>query len=292
MKFSFKQAYNSLIIITLSIIIALCVRSYAVTTVALCLVTKDEEIDLLEWVDYHRSIGVTHIIIMDNNSSTPAIDTILHHVRSGFILHYSYFSHRAPSLNNQLYAYRLCLASFGRYFSHMGFIDTDEFIVIKNRSSTIIDILNKYTGYGGLTLNSMLIGSSGHVKRPKGGILANYNKCQRNSVVKTIVATGKTTSVTASGNPHNFHYKHGSYAIDTNFHRVDGPCNPSDCGTPKDSLYDVAYINHYVLKSLEDYQIKLKRGSGDGGQRSTSFFQSLNNAIGEKSCDYLRPHTN
>lgn len=42
-------------------------------TLALCLITKDKFRDLLEWVEYHYSIGVSKVIIVDNNSSISVI---------------------------------------------------------------------------------------------------------------------------------------------------------------------------------------------------------------------------
>lgn len=40
---------------------------------AMCLVVKDQEDDLREWVDYHHSIGVEKFYIFDDNSSIPSL---------------------------------------------------------------------------------------------------------------------------------------------------------------------------------------------------------------------------
>jgi hypothetical protein len=86
----------------------LAVLSSAVTaaivrpTLALCLITKDENRDLLEWVEYHYSIGVTKVIVVDNNSSISAIASVMKYARSGFVVHYTYFSQNMLP-NNQLH---------------------------------------------------------------------------------------------------------------------------------------------------------------------------------------------
>lgn len=48
-------------------------------TVALCLATRDESVDLYEWIEYHKSIGVSNVIIVENNSSKASIDDLRFH---------------------------------------------------------------------------------------------------------------------------------------------------------------------------------------------------------------------
>ena len=62
-------------------------------------------------------------------------------------------------------------------FSHIGFIDSDEYIIVANRSLSIIDVLDNYKQYGGLTLNWMLFGNNNHTTRPVGGVRKNYKEC-------------------------------------------------------------------------------------------------------------------
>ena len=70
----------------------------------------------------------------------------------------------------------------------MGFIDSDEFIIISDKLKTsyakshreplqFVNILRQYEKYGGLVLYWKMFGSSGHIRRPKGGLLVNYHRC-------------------------------------------------------------------------------------------------------------------
>lgn len=277
-------------------------------TLALCLITRDEGItgDLLEWVEYHKSIGVTKIIIVENDSNDTAsgLISLSPHIKSGFIYRYSFFSQqeyvRYPPpkdkvvwANNQIWAYDYCLRNYGSKFSHMGFIDTDEFIVIADTNSTIIDVLEKYREYGGLVINWMFIGSNGHKARPPGGVLRNYNKCVRNCHVKTIVNTRAVART--SNTPHHFVYRNGKYAVDSNFERVDGPFNPPHdrdgrLQTPPADLYSVVHLNHYVLKSESDFERKTRRGSGDGGNKTMAWFFETDKGMTD-DCPLLSPRT-
>jgi hypothetical protein len=256
---------------------------------ALCIVWKEETEDIVEWIEYHQSIGVTNVIFMENNSTKSSVDILEKYIRSHFVIHYSYFIHQSTKYNNQLYAYDFCLKIFGSSFSHIGFIDSDEFIVVKNDTNTIIDVLNKYKDYGGLTLNWMFFGSSGHITRPSGGILKNYNTCVTTFLVKSIVNTKRTVSV--SKDPHHFIYQENFYAVDTNYQPQYGPLNPSNRTAPSNSLYETCYINHYVLKSYEDFKNKHSRGSGTGMRKPMNFFNTTDKTM-VNVCEFLSPRTN
>lgn len=56
------------------------------------------------------------------------------------------------------------------------------------KGEKITDVLKLYEAkdIGGLALNWMLFGHSGHEKRPKAGVLPSYTKCVINNHVKSI----------------------------------------------------------------------------------------------------------
>jgi hypothetical protein len=130
-----------------------------------------------------------------------------------------------------------------RRFRHrhrwLAFIDADEFIVLQEPqyarpsweqqqqqqqrgghaggsntgSSTVQDIntfLQQYEQYGGLGVNWVIFGSSGHTKRPQGGVLVNYHAClpaqqEQNTHVKIIANTKYL--LTMGDDPHRVYYK-------------------------------------------------------------------------------------
>ncbi len=92
-----------------------------------------------------------------------------------------------------------------------GFIDTDEFIILR-KDPSLPALLKHYEEYGGLALSWTVFGTSGHINRPPGGVLASYDKCTPRGAylrVKTIV---NTRFALASKDLHTFHYANGSYA--------------------------------------------------------------------------------
>eukprot|EP00884_Botryococcus_braunii_P010942 jgi/Botrbrau1/1984/Bobra.0052s0027.1 len=142
----------------------------------------------------------------------------------------------------------------------MAFVDTDEFVVLTDNHSSLPHLLREYEKYGGLAINWRLIGSSGHVVRPPGGMLRNYNSCLplqelQNNHIKTIA---NTRWVVKNGyDPHTFVFDDGHYAVDEDGEMVVSARTP----TIKDkriSLY------HYVTRSLEDFSAKVERGPAHG----------------------------
>lgn len=258
--------------------------------VAICLITRDERNDLEEWLSYHHALGVSNVILFENNSEESALvdPEIMKWASSGFVMSYEYFQ-QDQEPNNQIWAYRRCLNDFGHLFDFMGFVDTDEFIVIRGEHS-LPEMLDKYRAYGGLALNSMFLGSSGHENRPNGGILTNYHKCVKSNLVKSFVVTKNT--VDAGPTPHAFQYKPGYFAVDVANNPVDSAWNPRGNGLSVygsevgDYLFKYIYVHHYVLKSLADFKRKVHRGSGDGGGHGMHFFKEID-SLTVNNCSYV-----
>jgi len=262
---------------------------------AICLIAKNENDDILEWLKYHESIGVKSIILFDDNSTVPMYSIVKPYIDSGMIVNYTFLSNQPTSKKNQFYVYRYCIDHYKDKYTHIGMFDSDEFLNIKNENLTVTDLLTPYKDYGGLALNWMLFNSNGHILRPSGGVLSNYAMCYAHSHIKTIV---NTKYVIDSVTPHHFSYQPGYYAVDTNFQRVDGffsnrnnnnSSKPLHKRTPADDpLYQIAYINHYNLKSLEDFNRKVHRGYPDGARpRTYDYFLNVHK-VPQFNCGILK----
>jgi preprotein translocase subunit SecG len=243
---------------------------------AICAVTKNEK-DIREWVIYHHKLGCSKFYLYDNGEISAA-NYLKDYVKAGIV---EIIAER--ELAPQLKSYHRCLKDHRRHHAWLGFIDIDEFIVTKD-SCSIPSILRRYERYGGLTLNWMMFGSSGHVKKPPGGVLGNYWQCFQYEHIKSIVNTKFTLS--HHGNPHSFLYAKNWYSVDTNFVPVKGPHNPF-----RDSLYEIMHINHYHLKSKEEFDLIKKRGrastkKGGKKQNDPNYFNFINSLV-KKNCSIL-----
>jgi hypothetical protein len=220
----------------------------------MCLVVKDYNRYIVEWIEYHKRMGCGHFYIFDHASEVPMLETIREYALSGLV-DYTYTDYRNWEANPQpqLQTYNKCLKDHGHKHRWMGFIDSDEFIVVVDKKKTIPDVLRSYEAYGGVALQWMRFGSSGHVHKPPGGVLPNYYKCAPHHNIKSIV----NPAVTLHGDrdPHHFTHTPRSKTVSTDFVTIRGAVNHNYT-----RAFDVMYINHYHSKSREDYQEKLRRG--------------------------------
>ncbi|KAK9807050.1 hypothetical protein WJX72_012053 [[Myrmecia] bisecta] len=228
---------------------------------AMCAIIKNEQRNIREWVEYHHSIGAEKFYIYDHNSTHPAVIEVQDYIDQGLV-EYTYFvnftSLRSPY--PQQYVYDKCLADHRTRHHFMAFIDADEFIILKAGQPSLPHLLAAYEDVGGLAINWVLFGSSGHKQRPQGGVLESYTKCQplshpKHTHVKLIGNTHFTRYIGAT--PHDFIFEPPKFAVTENFERVDGPFSATI------SMNKVA-IYHYVIKSEQDFGVKMGRGSAHG----------------------------
>jgi hypothetical protein len=220
---------------------------------SLCLICKDENDYLPEWLDYHILMGVERFYIYDNESQVSLRESLADYIELGWVIVMD-----IQGRGMQLHAYDHCLQTFGAQTKWMGFIDTDEFLVPKT-SLDLKELLREYEAYGGLAVSSLFFGSSGHKIRPNEGQIAGYTKSinvafKEFELVKSIV---RPDVVFLPNSPHDFLYKEGTWCVNEKQLRVDGQRFPSN--TQKIQL------NHYYCRSEEEIDRKLERGRGDRG---------------------------
>lgn len=92
---------------------------------AICLLIKDENKYLFEWIKWHLGIGVNHFYVYDNGSAVPARETILAEFDSHL---FTFVDWSGPHAHTQIEAYNHCLRHYGAENKWVAFIDTDEFI--------------------------------------------------------------------------------------------------------------------------------------------------------------------
>ena len=163
-------------------------------------------------------------------------------------------------INPQVEIFSECLRDYGPQHQFLGFIDADEVVVLRNTSQTLEGFLRTKESFGGVVLNWMNFGSSGHEVRPsptlqKPHFYQHYNCCYPTIHVKSFVNTRFTKS--ASPNPHWFVYNDGAFAVNEGGGKAACEFGPW-CQDPPS--YNNAWINHYSIKSKEDFMLKIKRG--------------------------------
>lgn len=238
---------------------------------SLCAIVKDEP-DLLEWVSYHRVIGVEKFYLYDNGSAKPVAETLKPLVDCGIVR-----VQAVPGVNMQMAIYNLYLAQHGHETEWCAFIDADEYLWMREMEPLMkgerpIDIrysidrwLRTREDVNGISLNWAMFGNSGHVKRPTSClVIENYlwrgdDSYPLHQFVKSIHRPARTSFVQA----HFAYYKDDGAAVNASGQRVYGAFAPVD--------FSIARINHYVTKSQMEYLNKIPLRRPDGSYRDVPF---------------------
>jgi O-antigen biosynthesis protein len=222
--------------------------------IAICAIFKDEARYILEWLAFHKMIGVDLFVLYNNGSTDGGPDLIR---RSTFARNVTLIDW--PLAAGQMPAYQDFCSNHAARYDWVAFIDIDEFIMPVTGSSIRELLMRKtYAEHSAVLLQWLVFGPSGHQHSPDGLVIENYTSrlpedFPASRHVKSLVR-GKAVT-TAGTTPHIVN--------------VDGPtCNtrgetvlsyaeqPLEC-------HDVMLINHYFTKSREDWTAKLRRGKAD-----------------------------
>ena len=221
--------------------------------VAICCMAKDEDPYLIEWIDYHLGIGVSRFYIYDNESTIPISTTLSSYVEKGIVKVEPIAGKRM-----QVTAHKHCLANYGSECQWIAFIDVDEFIVPKTLTGNLVEFLNAYKKFGGLGINWLVFGSNGHVEKPEGSQFGNFTRRSlktesRNGHIKSIVQPKYVKKVPKD--PHHFYFRFPKYCVNENFKRIKGAIVPHTSNKIQ--------LNHYYLRSLEEFKLKIAKGRPD-----------------------------
>jgi Glycosyltransferase family 92 len=229
----------------------------------LCVITKNEGIDLAEWLLYHLFLGFDKIVVYDNASSDNTL-TLVEFCRQHGEIEYIYW----PKPFSQIKAYSDCVKRFSKECEWMAFLDVDEFLVLP-KHKYLGPFLESVANLEAIAINWRMFGSNNqktitNLLITKTFIRRAYDDFSANRHVKSIV---NTRFVDCAINPHFFRLKRKKwYSLDRykyknptgDLIRWIRPGKAIDCGDAS-----VAIIHHYFTKSEEHFMNKLNRGNAD-----------------------------
>lgn len=218
---------------------------------AMCCIIKDEDPFIKEWLTYYSLLGVEHFYIYDNESKRPVRELL-----DGFTDGSRVTIRRIQGGRMQLPAYNDCLQSFGKDCRWIGFVDMDEFVLPMHDNDLRV-FLSEFEQYGGVAATWHLFNSSGHLKRPEGPVIKNYTETftpADSFQNKCFVQPDKTLLAL---NPHFFSYTPGHYCVNEAHYPISPMCEPSFSSGGR------IRVNHYFVRSQQDFEEKLRRGRAD-----------------------------
>jgi hypothetical protein len=220
------------------------------TNLAIGMIFKNEAPYLKEWIEYHRLVGVEHFYLYNDGSSDNFREVLKPYIKQGIVTLSDAIT-QADFNGTQVDCYnRTLIHTYGKC-KWVAMLDSDEFLVTPKKIK-ILDVLNRFEGYGAVTINWRCFGTSNVVKIPSDKLMIECltrcasNTHPMNNMVKSIV---RPECVRCFGGPHWPEFVPGFFAVDTDGKQYTPP-NPL-CKMNK------LWINHYWTRD-EDFLINVK----------------------------------
>ncbi|MGQ7242640.1 alginate O-acetyltransferase AlgX-related protein [Salinicola sp. V024] len=242
---------------------------------AIAAIVKDEIDSLAEWIAFHRVIGADYFLIADNGS-TDGTREYLESLSGGDWLQTISVA-TPPDRAPQLVAYRELTALCPEDVDLIAFIDADEYILPvpaageetfdpRARMHRWLEVRFGDGEVGAIALNWCCFGSSGHRFRKEGLVIERFQQRARqgfgpNHHYKSIV---RRTALDRMQNPH-----HPGLTAGTMLNAKGKPFEYRLSregvlrrGLSEEIVWDEVRLNHYLVKSVEEFVLKkARRGS-------------------------------
>ena len=230
---------------------------------AVCAIAKNEGPYFKEWIEWHRKQGVEKFYIYDNESTDNTKEVLEPYIRDG-VVEYCYW----PGKKQQLATYDDCFERHRLETRWLAVIDLDEFIVpIKDRS--IPDFLHRMEAFSVVEINWLCYGSGGAKKKEPGDVMERFKRHslsehRLNTHVKSIVDPRRVCTMIGC---------HEAARISGR--AADSHGMPLKKGfRDRKPQHDVIRINHYAVKSYEEFLGKRARGRARiNDLRDLSYFE-------------------
>jgi hypothetical protein len=216
---------------------------------AICAIAKNEGPYFKEWIEWHHSKGVEKFYIYDNESSDNTKEVLEPYIQSGLVE----YTFRAGK-KQQLPVYSDCLDKHRFDTQWIAVIDIDEFIV-PIHDKTIPEFLKKFEDFAAIEINWLVYGSAGAKEKEQGDVMERfkYHSVPKNTInrhVKSIVNPRRAFMFIGSHEA----IRLSGYTVDTHGKRT------KKNFFEREPIHDVIRINHYAVKSYQEFLGKRARG--------------------------------
>ena len=231
---------------------------------SLCLLIKNENEYLKEWLDHHEEIGIDHFYIYDNGSTVPVLETIKEYKDGYYVNKTTVIEWVGTFKHMQHECYDHCLLHFGNETRWLGFIDTDEFMTT---NENINELLSEFEDDFCLWIPWELYNSNGHIDNPHKPQKEAYTTAIANPFGiygKVFLQPFRTKKMYVHlAQPkskfdkivNNTHIKHLDSLYDLHMQYY---------GDGSDRrMFERIKCNHYMTRSFEEWYEKIRRGSCD-----------------------------
>lgn len=239
-------------------------------SVAVVTCMKDEGPFVMEWVAYHKSIGVTDLVIFSNDCTDGTAELLDRLDELGIVQHFPNPSGVAGVESHQPYAIRYAQSlRTVRDAEWVISMDADEFINIHVGDGTLADLIKELPNADAISLTHLDFGSSGIEHFEEGFVTEQMKYCQDplprrkpRRGIKTLIRK-ETKIVVPSNHRPVFENPEENGLV---WYNGAGKLIPLEIAIGKNKgidcrgTYKLAQLNHYPVKSHDSFLTKVARG--------------------------------
>ena len=228
--------------------------------VCLCIIGKNENLYINEFIDYYKNIGYNHIYLYDNNdiNDEKFEDEIKDEINNGFVSLIDYRGYRGININPQLNAYKDCYKKNNKKYHWLSFFDIDEYLQLVPADLKIQQFLSnkRFKNCQNIKLNRLYYKSNNAIYYENKPLQKRLNipDAQINYGIKSTVRGNLSKNYwERAPTPHSSSIKVKCCSSSGKYVNYSSVANK-----PADFKY--AYLKHFQEKSFEEYCLKIKRG--------------------------------
>ncbi|WP_293573133.1 glycosyltransferase family 2 protein [Phaeobacter sp.] len=231
---------------------------------------KNEAPYILEWVAYHRAIGVDNFLIYTNGCEDGTSELLDRLQEMGVLQHRNNDNWRGNSpqqfaLNQSL---KEPIIQSAEWIIH---IDVDEFINIRCGNGTLTDLFAAVPDASNIAMTWRLFGHNGQTRLDPGFVIDRFDSCAPKYCPKPHTVWGFKTMFRNIGAYQKISCHRPNKLVDAQRDQVKW-VNGSGQDMTADNItngwrssrstigYDLVQLNHYALRSAESFLIKRQRG--------------------------------
>lgn len=230
--------------------------------ICLCVIGKNENYYIKEFINYYEKIGYNHIFLYDNNDLNDERfeDVINNEIKKGFVSIINMRGYRGEGINPQLTAYKDCYDKNNKKFNWLSFFDIDEYLELNSSVYKIDKFFEqaKFINCQIIKLNWLFYTSNNSL------YFENKPLQQRMTIPLYNLKINRHIKSTVRGNlPINYWSKaENPHTSINNFTTCSSSGKVINSSLPYNSPieHEFAYLKHYQIKSFEEYCLKIKRG--------------------------------
>ena len=237
--------------------------------ICLCVIAKNENLYVREFVEHYKSIGYNNIFIYDNNdiNGENFSDVINDYILDGFVK-IIYYRNRNPDSIPQLDSYRDCYSRNNKLYDWLSFFDMDEFLELNKKYLNIQDFLgNKiFEKCQNIKINWFFANTNNILYYENKPLSKRLKSFSPNIHIKSTVRGNLSTNYWERlNNPHTSLLNITTCSSSGKLISYLSPFNDPPEITN-------AILKHYYYKSFEEFCIKQKRGKGDRQKQDNKLF--------------------